>query len=142
MYHHSSVPCTGIRLHHWSVLSKRTLGSSGKILNSFQRHVKKVALILQYCIHFKKLTWYNVFSLNFFSLLKINEPMSFTVYFYNPLGETAFQCRQVLNSWRFSLNSCFQSKVCVCSKGQEGWGHHETLSPSYTSSCFCSEWCT
>ena len=84
MYHHSSVPCTGIRLHHWSVLSKRTPGSSIKILNSFQRHVKKVSLIYQYFIHFKKLTWYNGdFSFNFFSLLKINEPMSFTaVYLY------------------------------------------------------------
>ena len=88
MHHHSSVPCTGIRLHHWSLLSKRTLGSSIKILNFFQRQVKKVSLILQYCIHFKKLTTYNVFSLIFFSLLKINEPMSFTVYFCNPLGET------------------------------------------------------
>lgn len=34
--------------------------------------------------------------------LVIVELKSFKVYFYNPLGETTFQRRQVLNGWRFA----------------------------------------
>ncbi|XP_061186890.1 uncharacterized protein LOC133195018 [Saccostrea echinata] len=58
--------------------------------------------------------------------LVIIEPKSFTVYFYNPLGETTFQCRQVLNGWRnymgrnLFLSGQWELKVKEHSKQKDG----------------------